>query len=149
MKKLFKNTKTFQYHVWIVLIHGHQNCSFFSAQVPVLWTSTGIRKIGKYELLLASPPNTHTHTHIQSKHVDRRALTQPRTRRLDPHTCYCDDAECGGMWRIRQQKTGDAKMNIYNDCCCFCKIILKKLIRYISTRLPTSLVIHKSRNTTH
>lgn len=63
--------------------------------------------------------NTHTRTHT---------CTRSRTEALPRLVmCYCDDAECGGRWRIRQRKTGDAKMNIYNDCCCCRKIrILKK-----------------------
>lgn len=76
---------------------------------------------------------TYTHSrHMLLTHTPSHARTSIRPNTHSVPTlrlamCYCDDAECGGRWRIRQRKTGDAKMNIYNDCCCCRKIrILKK-----------------------
>lgn len=75
--------------------------------------------------------NLHTFTtHAAHTHPRARTSIHPNTHSVPTlrlAMCYCDDAECGGRWRIRQRKTGDAKMNIYNDCCCCRKIrILKK-----------------------
>lgn len=73
--------------------------------------------------------HTHTRTHIHTRHSYHMAPPPDQAHgfRHKLAMCYLDETECSGRWRIRQQKTGDAKMNIYNDCCCCRKrIILKK-----------------------